>query len=362
MRHVLIVLLLVCSLQVQAQQTIEPQVFKALGSASAAQQKQDYSAAQRVLEAALATTEPQSLERALVQQRLGYLAIERQRTGEAIDWLRKALAQGQLEARAASQDRRNLAQLLAQAGQDAEAARLLETEMAEGTLPLATRQLLVQLYNRLGRYAQAIPLAEQVVRDNPAADAIWYQLLAGMNYRLQRYAAAERWFRVLLQREPGNAQYWRQLAGMQSLDGRQVEAAATLRLAHEGGVGLNEADLENLVALQVAAGAPWQAARLLEALLRQNLLAASGKRSEQLARVWQQARDYERAQQAWGQLARSSGQSEHWYWLASVQLEQGRWAELLESVARARPGASARQRRILDSWAEYARRAMEQDG
>lgn len=362
MRGLLILLLMACSVQVQAQQTIEPQVFKALGTASAAQQKQDYSAAQRVLEAALATTEPQSLERALVQQRLGYLAIERQRTGEAIDWLRKALAQDQLEAQAASQDRRNLAQLLAQAGQDAEAVSLLETEMAAGALPLAARQLLVQLYNRLERYGQAIPLAEQVVRENPAAEAVWYQLLAGMNYRLQRYSAAERWLRVLLQREPGNAQYWRQLAGMQSLDRRQAEAAGTLRLAYEGGIRLSETDLDNLVALQVAAGAPWQAARLLEALIQQKLLAASRSRSERLARLWQQARDYERAQQAWEQLARSSGQSEHWYWLASVQLERGHWAELLKSVAQARAGASVRQRRTLDSWADYARRAMEQEG
>lgn len=362
MRRLLPLLLLACAFQVPAQQSINPQTFQALNQATQAQQNRDYGAAQTALATALPTTEPQSLERALVQQRLGYLAIERQRNAEAIDWLRKALAQNQLEPQAASQDRRNLAQLLAQAGQNAEAVRLLEREMAAGTLPLATRQLLVQLYNRLERYAEAIPLAERVVRDNPPADAIWYQLLAGMNYRLQRYSAAEKWFAVLLQREPGNAEYWRQLAGVQSLDRRQAEAAGTLRLAYEGGIRLSETDLENLVALQVAAGAPWQAARLLEELIEQKLLAASRNRSERLARLWQQARDYDRAHQAWAQLARSSGQSEHWFRLAAVQLERGDWTELLESIAQARTGASASERRILDNWADYARRAIEQEG
>lgn len=362
MRRFLTLLLVLCAFQVQARQTIDSQIFQALNAASEAQQNRNYTTAQSTLETALQDAESDSLERALVQQRLGYLAIERQRNAEAIDWLRKALATDQLEAQAASQDRRNLAQLLAQAGQDAEAVKLLETEMAAGSLPLATRQLLVQLYNRLERYGKAIPLAEQVVRDNPGADAIWYQLLAGMNYRLQRYAAAERWFLVLLQREPGNAQFWRQLAGVQSLDRRQAEAAGTLRLAYEGGIRLSETDLENLVALQVAAGAPWQAARLLEELVQQKLLPASRNRSERLAGLWQQARDYDRAQQAWAQLARSSGQSEHWIRLASVQLERGRWAELLESAAQARTGASAQQRRMLDNWSAYARRVLEQEG
>lgn len=254
--RILLWLLLSVACSAQAQQTIDPQVFQALNSAREAQQSKDFAAARNQLEAALSTTEPRSLERALVQQRLGYLAIERQRNAEAIDWLRKALAQKQLGEQAASQDRRNLAQLLAQAGENAEAVSLLETELAADRLPLDTRRLLVQLYTRLERYSKAIPLAEQVVREDPGVEAIWYQLLAGMNYRLQRYQAAEKWFRVLLRREPHNAQIWRQLAGVQSLDRRQVDAAATLRLAYEGGIRLSETDLENLVALQVAAGAP----------------------------------------------------------------------------------------------------------
>jgi tetratricopeptide (TPR) repeat protein len=360
MRILLCVLTLVFVCHAQAQQAIDPGVFQALNSAREAQQSKDFASAQRTLVAVLNATEPSSLERALVQQRLGYLAIERQRSAEAIDWLRKSLDHGQLDDQAASQDRRNLAQLLAQVGQDAEAVSLLEAELAAGTLPLDTRRLLVQLYNRLEQYSKAVPLAEQVVRVDPGVDAVWYQLLAGMNYRLQRYEAAEKWFRVLLRRQPENAEIWRQLAAVQSMDRRQDDAAGTLRLAYEGGIRLSETDLENLVSLQVAAGAPWQAARLLEALLQQQLLAGSAERSERLARLWQLARDHARAEEAWRTLARRTGQAEHWMRLAAIQLERGRWPELLDSLTQARAGASTRQRQTIDQWAEYARRAMAQ--
>ncbi|KAA0690114.1 hypothetical protein DT594_18365 [Halopseudomonas laoshanensis] len=355
----LVMLLMLWGAAVQAQ-SIDPAAFAALNKAQQAQQSGDYSAAGNSLLAALEQASDGSIEQALVEQRLGYLAIARDRNAEAIGWLRKALSREQLDAEAASQDRRNLAQLLAAEGQAREAAALLETELAAGSLPRENRRLLVQLYNQLEQYSKALPLAEEVVREEPGVEAVWYQLLVGMNYRLQRYEAAERWLKVLLKREPGNAEYWRQLAGMQSLDKRQRAAAGTLRLAYEAGVRFKAQDLDNLVALQVNAGAPWQAARLLEALLKRQLLAANGARQERLAQLWQQARDHDRAKSAWTALARSSGRADHWLRVAAIQLNQGDWEELLSSLELARPAASAEQRRTLNQWASYARQAQEE--
>lgn len=349
--------LMLCCAAVQAQ-TINPATFSALNEAQQAQQQGDYAAAGRRLQQALTQAGADSIEQALVEQRLGYLAIARERNAEAIDWLRKALSRGQLEAAAVSQDRRNLAQLLAADGQAREAVALLETELAAGSLPRETRRLLVQLYNQLERYSKALPLAEQVVREEPGVDDVWYQLLVGMNYRLQRYQAAERWLKVLLQREPANAEHWRQLAGLQSLDKRQRAAAGTLRLAYEGGIRFEAEDLDNLVALQLNAGAPWQAARLLEALLERQLLQASAARQERLAQLWQQARDHDRAKAAWTALAGNSGRADHWLRVAAIQLEQGEWAALLSTIELARPAASAEQRRMLKQWADYARQAQ----
>lgn len=355
LQRILLAVLLASGGAAVAQQAVNPVVFAALNQARQAQEAGNHAEARRTLETALEGAAQGSLEQALLEQRLGYLALARDQRREAVQWLERALSRDRLEPAAARQDRINLARIAASSERYERAAALLAEEHRAAALQGEDRRLLVQVYSRLERYDQAIPLAEQEVRDNPAADSVWYQLLVGMNYQLRRYGQAERWQRVLLKREPGNAEYWRQLAGMQSLDGRQVAAAGTLRLAREAAVALSAADMENLVALQVGAGAPWQAARLLEELLAQGLLQDSTERRERLAQLWQQARDTQRAQASWSALAGRTGSAAHWLQVAGIQLEQGAWQELLETLERARPGADAAQRQLIEQWSAYAR-------
>lgn len=342
-----------------AQQAINPLVYQTLNNAQQAQQKGDLSGARSTLTAAMAKTSAGSLEMALLQQRLGYVAIAAEQYPQAIDWLRKALAHDQLDEDAARQDRLNLAQLLAAQGHYREAAGLLEQERRNASLTLEQTRLLVQSYSRLGDYAKAIPLAEQVVKANARADDVWYQLLVGMSYEQGQYARAAQWQKVLLKRHPGQAEHWKQLAGLQSQAGEQRAAAATLWLAHEGGMGLTQADLDNLVALLVNAGAPWQGARLLEELTARQLLPADAARQERLAQLWTLARDRTRARQAWTVLASGSNSADHWLRLAGLQLEDGDWSELLATLKRAQSGASSQQRQLIRQWEGYARSALE---
>lgn len=351
--------LLLTGTSVVADQTISPAVFNALTSAQQAQEKGQLAVAQRVLEKTLKQVKEQPLELALVQQRLGYLAIAAQDNPSAIRWLNKALAHGELDDKAARQDRLNLAQLFAAEGQYAKAARLLERERKQGGLSPVQTQLLVQSYSQAGNYAKAIPLAEQVIRANSAVDDVWYELLVSMHFQQGNYAAAVRWQKMLLNRYPQSAKQWRQLASLQSQAGQQRAAAATLRLAHVGGFGLNVNDLDNLVALQVNAGVPWQAAHLLEELIAQQLVPDNTARQEQLAQLWTQARDRNRARTAWDALARDTGRSEHWLRLAGLQLEEGDWSDLLTTLKHAQRGASAHQRQLIRQWENYARSALE---
>lgn len=346
MRSVLLLLCLLVSPLALAQQ-IDPKVFMALEEARDVQQSGHPSAAERLLAEVLKSTNSGSLEQALVQQRLGYLAIAREDYPAAIRWLEQALAQGALDANAVQQDRRNLAQLLVQQGRYQQAVTVLEAESTHG-MPLEMRQLLVQTYRELKDYRKAIPLAEQIVRANPSADDLWYQLLAGMNYELRRYAQAVTWLQVLVRRAPADIEGWRQLASMQSMAGQQVEAAATLRLAYEGGVGLAATDLNNMVALHAQAGAPWQAASLLEALIDQALLPADQQQRLRLAQLWQAARDRNRALGAWRQLAQQSGDAGYWLQVAYLQYQQADWSALQATLAQTRP-ANAEQRRQLQS-------------
>lgn len=342
-----------------AQQAIKPAVFMALSAAQKAQQSGELGKARSTLDKAINDAEAGSLELALIQQRLGYVAIAAKQNRQAIDWLRKALAHNKLDATVTRQDQLNLAQLLAAEGQYRDAARLLESVQAGGALTLEQKQLLVQCYSQAQEYTKAIPLAEQVVRANPAAADVWYQLLVGMNYQQQRYDSAAQWQKVLLKRAPQSREHWRQLAGLQSQAGKQTAAAGTLRLAHEAGLGLTQGDLDNLIAMQVNAGAPWQAARLLEELMAQKLLPVDASRQERLAQLWTLARDRTRAREAWAAVANGSGRADHWLRLAGIQLEDGNWSELLTTLKRAQSGASSQQRQLIRQWEGYARLAIE---
>ena len=335
---------------------IDPAVYKALDDARAAEQRGDTTGARLQLQAALPASAEGSLERALLQQRLAYLAIDANDPEHAIHWLSETLKQDALGAEAQAQDRANLARLLLQQERYQQAA----VELALLPPSDAIRQLQVQAYRQLGQFDKALPLAEQVVRERPAADDSWYQLLVGMNYELKRYTAAARWQQVLLQRAPGNAASWRQLASLQSLAGEQGKAAATMRLAQLAGVGLQASDMESLIALHARAGAPWQAARLLEQLLRERLLQTTLERQRQLAQLWQAARDYPQALKVWQQVAGASGQTADRLQVAWLHYQQAQWQDVLAMVQGIQP-ASAAQRRQLASLRAAAQQALGMD-
>ena len=358
-RHALLGLMLSLLPTLAWAQAINPLAFNALNTAQQAQDSGDLARARAVLNEALEKVAADSLEQALIEQRLAYVAIRGEQYDQAIEWLSKALAHDKLDAEAVRQEHLNLAQLMASQGRYREAATLLESERRRAGLNLDQTQLLVQCYSNTRDYAKAIPLAEEVVRGNAGAADVWYQLLVGMSYEQEQYGRAAQWQKVLLKRNPSRAENWRQLAGLQSMAGKQQAAAATLRLAHEAGLGLTQTDLDNMVALQVNAGAPWQAARLLEALLQQQLLPNSAARQERLAQLWTLARDRTRARAAWAALANGSNNAEHWLRLAGIQLEDGDWPELLDTLKRAQPVASSQQRQLIRQWEGYARSVMD---
>ncbi|MCL5042383.1 MAG: hypothetical protein M1440_07925 [Gammaproteobacteria bacterium] len=360
MRTLLLLLCVLPLVSLYAQtQSVDPAVYRALNSAQQMQDAGELAQAQRTLREALASAADNSLEAALLHQRLGYLAIANEDYPAAITGLRSALESEQLATEVARQDRLNLAQLYLLREQPQPAIELFLLERQAAPLPLSSKRLLVQAYMQTGDYRAALPLAEAVVAADASVEDTWYQLLVGLNHRLQRYSAAVDWQQVLVRRNPGSISAWRQLAGLQSMAGQQRAAAASLRLAREAGLKLTEQDLDNLIALQVQANAPWQAARLTEELMAAGLLTARRSRQQQLAQLWQQARDHERALAAWTQVAEASGRAEHWLQLAGLHFQQADWSALLAALERAESTANSQQRQRIAEWRRYAQQHTE---
>lgn len=348
MPRFLVLLILWLATSAYAAQAIDPAVFTALERAQAAQQKGDYATARKAL--ADLKAKPGSVEEAYLWRSRGYLAWAEGDSGEAFDWLEKALASGKLEEKTLAGERLNLARLGLAAGRYQKVVGLLSKVSPADEEVL---RMQVQAYQGLGQHAKALPLAERYVTANPRADDAWLQLLVAGNAQLKQYQSAERWQRRLLARHPGQVKVWRQLAGLQQMAGNEEQALATLRAAHAKGLRFSEAELDNLVALASAAGQPWQGAKLLDGMLAARLLPTSASRQERLGMLWWQARERAAAAKVFRQLAAQSGNARLWLNIAQLELEQARWQAGLEALRQAeRAGAERRQVRAWRTWAE----------
>ena len=348
-RWLLIMCLAVLAQPALAQQSVDPRVFLALNAAQQAQQKGDYAGARKAL--AEVSAESGSLEEALVQRSLAYVAWAQGRNAEALTLLEKAVASGKLEAQMRSAEELNLARLNLSEKRYSEVVRWLAPQSAGNSDEVL--QMLVQAYQGMGQPAKALPLAERYVKANPNADDVWLQFLVGVNADLKRYPEAERWQRQLLVRAPDQAKAWQQLAGLQQLANRHDKALATLRAAHAKGVRFSETDLDNLVALAGAAQQPWQGAKLLRGLMSSQMLSNTAARQERLGVLLWQARERGEAVKVLKPLAQNSGSAKHWLYVAQLEFEQGHWQVGLEALKMAeRAGADGGKVRDWRQWAE----------
>jgi tetratricopeptide (TPR) repeat protein len=265
--------------------------------------------------------------------------------------LDKVIQGGKLDAGLQAEESLNLARLNLIEQRYAQVVALLAPQQASAGEEVL--QMLVQAYQGLGQLAKALPLAERYVQANPRAADSWLQFLVAMNADLKRYAAAERWQRQLLARQPNEVKGWRQLAALQQLSGQHDKALATLRAAYQKGLRFSEGELDNLVLLAGAADQPWQGAKLLSGMLEQGLLPRTSAREERLGLLWWQARERQQAAQIYRELAARSGSAKHWLQLAQLELEQARWQAGLDALRNAeRAGAERSKVRAWRNWAE----------
>lgn len=349
-RWLLTLLLVSASVQIQAQTTVAPEVLKALQSAQSEQQSGRLDSAQQKL--ANLSLKEETLEQALVWRSQGYIAWAQGNTGKAIGLIEKALVSKKLDANQTKEDQVSLGKLYFIQKDYQKAVNYLgnATETDE------ILQMKIQSWQRLGRYDQALPLAERYLAKQPVIDDQWLQFMIGANVELKRYKEAESWQRKLLLRHETDVRQWRQLAGIQQMAGSHVRATATLRAAYSRGLKFSENDLDNLVAMAAASDQPWQGARLLENMLQTGLLTKTLSREERLAQLYWQARERKQAAQAYGQLAKRTGKAQHWMTLAQLEMQQNNWQQGLTALDSAERAGADRQR--VRQWREWAQSSM----
>ena len=344
----LLLALCVCALSAQAlaAQSIAPDVFRALQTSQAAQQAGKFAEAEQALRAV--KTKPNSLEQALIWRSQGYLAWAQGHPKSAITVLTQAFKSGQLTAEQITEDRLNLAKLNFSAKNYNQALQYLQ----KATQTNEVLEMQIEAWQGLGRLDKALPLAERYLKGKSTINDNWLQFMVGANAQLKRYKEAEQWQKRILQRSPDKINAWKQLAALQQMANQHSKALATLRTAYAKGISFTQSDLDSLIALASASDQPWQAARLLEGMLKSGLMNSSQSTQERLAQLHWQARDYPSAAKQYTQLAQQTGKGQHWLSLAQLEIQQGHWNAGLQALNSAeKAGANSQQ---VQNWRDWA--------
>ncbi|MBL3600278.1 MAG: transposase [gamma proteobacterium endosymbiont of Lamellibrachia anaximandri] len=254
-----------------------------------------YTEAAEELDGLLARVADNRYETALVHQTYGYVAIGLNDYPAAITHFMQAINSLALPDQVTHSLRYTTAQLQLQEDNAKAALQLLQFwfELEQQPPPRA-RVLLAQVYRSLARWKPAIKALKLAIKQSDEVEESWYQLLVGLYLETEQLKPAAELLQQMVGMFPGNAGYWRQLAGVLMQQRREKAATAVMALAAEKRL-LKAGELRRLASLYLHQNMPLDAAELVETHIMSGLLKANVRNLSLLADAWVLAREPEKA-------------------------------------------------------------------
>lgn len=262
--------------------------------------------------------------------------VQQKNYAAAIAYYQQALAVSGLSAVANREMLRELAQVYLLDEQYGGAAAALEQALAIDLVPDARDFLLLaQTRYRQGQYVEAVAALDGISANGLQLEVKQLRQALALYYRMGAFEQCEDILQQLLKTDPGNPDYWHQLASVYLQQNKRKQALDHLVLAREKKVAFSAAELMLLVDLQALNGNPYGAAQLLEQGIAAGDLPADAVNRRKSFELWLQARERGRAIAALEQAARSSGDTELYLYLAQLQMEDQLWPRMEETLLRA---------------------------
>lgn len=321
--------------QEKKKQTIkDPRVGKALLKAQELLQAEQWEEAQQVLDG-LNLEKLDPFPKAVVHQMKGHVYASQEKYEEAAQELHSCLDQQALPESAQLQTLFLLAQIYMILEQFDKAVPLFESWFAQTSNPApAAYYTLASAYYQADREDKALEPAEQAVFLSPEPRESWLGLLAALYVNRERYADAVPVVEQLVTRFSKKS-YWIQLAALYYYLDRQEESFAAQELAYLQGLLTEDRELRRLAQLSLYNEIPYPGAEVLQKGLEANQIESNRDAWQLLGNSWLAAREYERAIPPLERAAALADDGELWLRLGQVHLLRREWSEVVEAVHKA---------------------------
>jgi tetratricopeptide (TPR) repeat protein len=275
----------------------------------------------------------------------GYIFVSKGLHEEAAEEFEKSLAQKALDASAEQTMTYSLAQIYTQLDRYDRALALINAWFEAAESPKADAYYLkAMILVQQEDFQAALAPAKTAIEMSPQPRESWLQLLAAIYFQVQDFSNLAVTLERLVTMVPTTKRYWVQLATIQNHLGRDAEALATLRLAHEGNLLTEDHELRQLARLLFLRELPFECAKVLAEGVTAGVVKADAESYRLIADCYIAARENDRAVEPLAKAGELAPDGETYMLLGQLHLQRDRFEPALEVLRKALAKAEPEQR------------------
>lgn len=250
----------------------------------------------------------------------------------AAKYLEQALKLGGLSGPAVEQMKKDLAQVYMATGNYKDLVPQLEAQVKAGNAATETLIALGAAYVEKKRYKEALPLLQKGIASTKTPDISWKRaLLSAMLGSGQDKDALPIADQVVRQ-DPTHGEDWLRLAALNLKYGSRDRARSVLELASRMGFLTTEEDRLRLVTLTAQLGAPFEGASTMQQWMEKGQIQKTGANWKTLAAMWINARESSLAVPALEQAILKVPSAELYQQLAQMHMYREEYSEAADAL------------------------------
>ena len=230
----------------------------------------------------------------------------------------------------------NLGQLYLAEGQYQKAIDLIEVWLKDNPNPTpGINALTASAYAQLRQHAKALTFISKAVKaaKNPVEG--WLKLKLALHFQLQQYQPASKVLEQLVHLYPDKKIYWTQLSGVYIQLKDYKKALSVKHLAYQRGLITKSKEIVSIAHLFLFNEAPFKAAHLLDAALKQKEVKHTSENWELLANAWTLSQESDKAISALVIASKLADTGKLYKQLGHSYVESEQWQKAISALTKA---------------------------